>query len=166
MRRFALAAALAAVLSAPMGCGFRLADTGAPALAGIVVVYEDPYRVVPPPLVEILESRLGMPPAQPSGRLIVREVENSRRVLAVSPSDGRAAAYELVSTVRFDFRAGGETLLADRSLSVRRGYGFDDTQRLAEEAERDELTEAMHAELADLILLRLEAVVAGRAEAP
>lgn len=145
----------AALLSA---CGFHLAGSGAavPALRGVAVIYQQPYRVGPPPLVDALKKRLDGPSQKPTGRLVIREIEDIRRVLAISPTDGNAIAFEMVSTVVFDFSRPGGSSLHGQTLSVRRAYSFDATQRLAAETERRELLAAMHQELADMIVLRLQ----------
>lgn len=149
---------LALTLSA---CGFYLQGT-APLPAGadtIRIVHEQPYTVTPPPLVRILEDRLrargALGGADAGAVLRIAELDTRRRLLAVSPLDARGAIYELETEVVFDFHVDGEARLVRESLTVRREYSFDDTARLAAEAEREELLEAMHAELADLILLRL-----------
>lgn len=142
-------------------CGFRLQGT-APLPAGVDevrVVHEQPYAVAEPPLVLILERRLrargALGGADAGAVLRIAELNTRRRLLAVSPEDARGAVYELETEAVFDFLVGDETRLARESLTVRREYSVDDTARLAAEAEREELLEAMHAELADLILLRL-----------
>jgi outer membrane lipopolysaccharide assembly protein LptE/RlpB len=115
--------------------------------------------VTPPPLVSVLEDRLRVRGALgadgANAVLRITELNTRRRLLAVSPVDARGAVYELEIEVVFDFHVGGQTRLAHESLTVRREYSFDDTARLAAEAERENLLEAMQAELADLILLSI-----------
>lgn len=144
-------------------CGFHLQGT-APLPEGtdtIRIVHEQPYGVAAPPLVLILERRLrardALGDAGAGAVLRIAELNTRRRLLAVSPEDASGAVYELETEVVFDFRVGGDLRLAHESLTVRREYSFDATARLAAEAEREELLEAMQAELADLILLRLTA---------
>lgn len=145
------------------GCGFRLQGSAPlPAdVEAVRVAYEQPYGVAAPPLILILEQRLrsrgALGGADADAVLRIAELNTRRRLLAVSPEDASGAVYELETEVVFDFRVGGDTRLARESLTVRREYSFDDTARLAAEAERDDLSKAMQAELADLILLRLEA---------
>lgn len=161
----AIAAALAGALILTLAaCGFRLQGT-APLPGGVDsvrVTFEQPYGVAEPPLVLVLEQRLRARGALGGGDadalLHISELNTRRRLLAVSPEDARGAVYELETEAVFDFRVGGKTRLAHESLTVRREYSFDDTARLAAEAEREELERAMQTELADLILLRLDAV--------
>lgn len=157
---------LGALVLAGAACGFRLQGT-TPLPAGVDavrVVHEQPYEVAAPPLVLILEQRLrargALGDAGAGAVLRITRLDTQRRVLAVSPQDARGAVYELETTAVFDFRVGGETRLAHESLTVRREYSVDNTARLASEAERTDLERAMQAELADLILLRLEAASA------
>lgn len=139
------------------GCGFHLAGSRTPGLDNVAVVHEQSYGVVPPPLIDELNARLGNGKSgKQNGRLVIHAIETVRRVSAVSPEDARATAYELVTTVHFDFTVDGEPRLQDQSLSTRREYSFDNSERLAAGSERRELVAAMQQELADLILLRLE----------
>ncbi|MDN5862015.1 MAG: hypothetical protein L0H19_01060 [Salinisphaera sp.] len=149
-------ALLAATLIAA-GCGFHLVGADpAPALQSVAVRYEQSDRVVPPPLIDALRARLDNSQAgENAGVLTIQSIHTTRRVLAISPRDGNAVAYELVSTAVFDFRAHGKTLLQDQSLSVRRAYSFDPGRRLAAEAQRRTLLANMQQALADHILLRL-----------
>lgn len=141
------------------GCGFHLAGSGA-VLENVRVVYEQPYQVVPPPLIDALNQRLaGGDGAEYNARLVVHDIQTVQRVAAISPADGRATAYQLVTTVHFDFVVEGETLLRDQALSARRVYSFDNSQRLAANRERRELQAAMQRELADLMLLRADTVL-------
>lgn len=160
MRSAAIVVTLA--LALPLaGCGFRL-QGAAPLPAGVDdvrIVHQQPYRVAEPPLVLILERRLrargALGGADAGAVLRIAELNSRRRLLAVSPEDARGAVYELETEVVFDFLVDGETRLTHESLTVRREYSVDDTARLAAEAEREDLIEAMHAELANLILLAL-----------
>lgn len=158
--RVAVVLACAALLGA---CGFHLLGAGAEGLRSVAVVYHDPYAVVPPPLIDALKAQLDGGGA-PAGRLQIDVIEDSRRVLAVSPEDGRAIGYELITTVGFDFAWGGEPLLIDQTLTARRAYSFDNTARLVAETQRRELIAAMHEELANLIVLRMETAVAALRE--
>lgn len=143
------------------GCGFHLAGAS-PILENVKVVYEQPYQVVPPPLVEALEARLssGGHTHEPSkARLVINAIETTQRVGTLSPLNGEATAYTLTTTVHFDFLVGQEMLLTDQTLSTRRVYSYDDNQRLAAMAKQQELQVAMQKDLADLMILRLDTVL-------
>ncbi|MDT0636082.1 LPS assembly lipoprotein LptE [Spectribacter hydrogenooxidans] len=142
-------------------CGFHMAGSVAGSgLDGLQVEYEQRYRVLPPPLIDVLRERTGGGDGQASARLVIRGIDDTRRVLSVSPQDGRANAFELISEASFDLIRDGETLLRDQQVSTQRDVGFDDSRRLAADAESRDLRAAMHAELADLILLRVETALA------
>lgn len=142
-----------------VGCGFRLAGAGA-VLNHVRVVYKQPYQVVPPPLIDALNMRLsGGQESKKNARLVIHDIETVQRVAAISPVDGRATAYELTTTVHFDFLVDGEALLRDQALATRRVYSFDTSQRLAANRERQALQAAMQRDLADLILLRVDTVL-------
>lgn len=142
-------------------CGFHMAGSVAgPGLANLQIEYQQPYSVLPPPLIDVLRERTGDGDGPASARLVIRSIDDTRRVLSVSPQDGRANAFELISEASFDLIRDGETLLRDQQVSTQRDVGFDDSRRLAADAESRDLRAAMHAELADLILLRVETALA------
>ncbi len=141
-------------------CGFHMAGSVAGVeLEGLQVEYQQPYSVLPPPLLDVLRARTGDGKGS-AARLVIRDIDDTRRVLSVSPQDGRANAFELISEASFDLIRDGETLLRDQQVSTQRDVGFDDSRRLAADAESRDLRAAMHAELADLILLRVETALA------
>lgn len=148
------------------GCGFYLKGQGpaTESLQRVSVSYEQPYRVGEPPLVMALQNRLRAQNKLVESKAITRihlsDIRNQSRVLSVSPIDGRTSAVELTTTARFDVSERGQPLLTDQTLEVRRAYSFDNTERLAAEAEQDDLIAAMHSELADLILLRAQTALA------
>lgn len=146
---------------AATGCGFHLAGFGASVLDSVEIVYENPYQVLPPPLLVALQSRLsgGEADKDQGARLVIHSIDTVRRVAAISPVDGRATAYELVTAVHFDFVVEGDVLLRNQALSTRRVYSFDNSQRLAANARRRELLAAMQKNLADLIVLRMDTVL-------
>lgn len=142
-------------------CGFHMAGSvSGPGLANLKIEYQQPYSVLPPPLIDVLRERTGDGDGPASARLVIRDIDDTRRVLSVSPQDGRANAFELISEASFDLIRDGETLLRDQQVSTQRDVGFDDSRRLAADAESRDLRAAMHAELADLILLRVETALA------
>lgn len=160
-RRIAAAAFLATAGALLSGCGFHL-QGASPLPDGVgtmYVNYNDDYRVGDPPLVETLQQRLRergvLGQADAPAQLDINDIDNSQRIVSVSPVDGRVAEYELTTTVSFDYSVNGATQLQDQTLSVRRSYSFDDTERLAAESEQRDLLTNMHEELAHLILLRV-----------
>jgi LPS-assembly lipoprotein len=145
------------------GCGFYLKGSRPlpEGLGDVNVEFDNRFGVEKPPLVKALERRLAARPDtgddQPfASRLIIRSVKTEQGVLSVSPVDGTAAEYELMSTAHFDFRHKGGVVLSDSQVGARRMYSLDNTERLAAEAEREILVEAMQEEMADLILLKIE----------
>lgn len=159
-RRYGVAM-LAVAAVALSGCGFHL-QGASPLPAGVdamYVSYNDDYRVGDPPLVQTLQQRLRerglLGAVDAPATLDIQRIDNRQRVVSVSPLDGRVAEYELTTQVAFDYRVNGADQLNNETLSVTRNYSFDDTERLAAEAEQRALLTTMHEELANLILLRI-----------
>lgn len=96
--------------------------------------------------------------SQARGRLAVMRLEEETRVLSVGPT-GKGIEYEIETTVDFDYSVDGRLRVPRQTLTVLRDYSFDDSQVLASEAERRQLRREMHEELADLILLRIDAAL-------
>ena len=173
MRKIAiLAIAFSLAPSLLSGCGFYLKGQRptAESLQSVSVSYEQPYRVGDPPLVMALQNRLRaqdkLVTSNAQTRIHLSDIRNNAKVLSVSPIDGRVSEIELVSAAEFNINAEGEALLKNESLSVRRAYSFDNTERLASEAEQDDLLAIMQSELADLILLRAETALARKSTSP
>lgn len=162
--RFVAPSVLSLVILAMLalaGCGFHL-QGASPLPAGIdsmYVDYNDDYRVGAPPLVETLQQRLReqglLGEVDAPARLDIQRIDNRQRIVSVSPIDGRVAEYELTTRAVFDYSVNGATQLSNETLSVTRNYSFDDTERLAAEAEQRELLTSMHEELANLIFIRI-----------
>jgi LPS-assembly lipoprotein len=96
--------------------------------------------------------------ANAPARLAVARLEEKTRVLSVGP-DGKGIEYEIETTVEFDFSVDGKLRVPRDTLTVLRDYSFDETRVLAKEAERKQLQREMQEELANLILLRIDAVL-------
>jgi len=149
-------------------CGFHLkgARPMPAALDAVHVVYDNAYSAERPPLFEALERRLrargALAGPDAGATLRIKGVDKREEVLAVSPEDGRAVAFQLRVTASFEFHDGDDEVVASDAVSVERNFSFDNTQRLAAEAERRDLLESMQADLADMILLRIETVLANR----
>ena len=167
-------AAAAVALALLAGCGFHLAGTR-PLPAQLSSVYLDvvtPYRVSKPPLESALSQRLLRRGAQLSDKLgsartllRVSELKESREVLSVDPF-GKAVEYKLTTSVKYELIEGANVLVAPDTMQVSRDYSFNAQQVLAKEAEELRLQNFMQDELAELLLLRLEALLAKPAPAP
>lgn len=156
---------LALLLSA---CGFRLAGTRPlpPSLSQVFVVVQQPYRVAEPPLYAELKARLEQQGAtvlaksdatQP--RLRLWDLTERRETLSVG-TDGKALEYRLSISVRYALEQGETVLVAADQVTVARDFGFKIDQILAKEAEEVQLREFIHKEIAELLLLKLQARLA------
>jgi LPS-assembly lipoprotein len=158
----ALAALVALSLSA---CGFHLAGTRPlpQPLQSVYIEVIAPYRVLQPPLETALRSGLQRRGADVrsspnDGTTLIRlsELKETREVLSVG-IDGKALEYRLVTSVHYEIIGGGKALIEPGDLRLTRDYSFQPEQVLAKEAEEVRLREFIQAEMAQLILLRLEA---------
>lgn len=147
------------------GCGFHLA--GARELPqSLRVVYIDsamPYRVTELPVETALRSLLRRRGGEVTGNpglatTVIRlsELRETREVLSIG-TDGKAIEYRLASSLRYEVTSGGSALLPPATLSASRDYSFQPQQVLAKEAEEVRLREHIQGQLAELIMLRLEA---------
>jgi LPS-assembly lipoprotein len=160
----AAAVALALSLAA---CGFHWA--GSRQLPGqLSWVYIDivtPFRVATPPIVAALRARLTRRGAVVTGsasaaRTVLRlsDLDESREVLSVDPF-GKTVEFKLTTRVRYELLEDDHIVVAPDVMIVSRDYSFNATQVLAKEAEEQRLQGYMQDELAELLLLRLEAQV-------
>ena len=147
------------------GCGFRLAGDRPlpPALQRVYIDTVEPYAVSEPPVEQALRSRLRRRGAdivaQPEagvGTLRLTNLDEQRSVLSIGP-DGKAVEFELTTTVDFVLVRDGKILVPSDRLNASRDYSFNAEQILAKEAEETRLQRYLQDELADLLLLRLEA---------
>lgn len=161
MRRATVRLVVLAALLALAGCGFHLQGaTPLPdGVSSMYVSYHDNYRVGDPPLVSALKQRLRrqhlLGDVDAPAQLDIVSVDNSQRVVSVSPVDGDAAEYELTTQVTFNYSVNGAEQLSGQTLSTTRDYSVSDTQRLSSEGERDQLLEEMQQDLANLIFERI-----------
>ena len=147
-------------------CGFQLrGNRELPvALRSVFIEVKQQYRTLEPPIVGSLRSALRARGAEvhrksrdAETRLVVEKLDERRQVVSVG-ADGKAIEYELTTTIQYTIRsAAGEVLLPHQSLSLSRDYSFNSEAVLAKEAEELQLRESMQAELAELMMLRLEA---------
>jgi LPS-assembly lipoprotein len=156
------------------GCGFHFAGSRPlpPALASVFIDVVTPYSVSKPPLEAALRSRLLRRGARVTGtlgaaRTIVRitDLVESRQVLSVDPF-GKAVEFTLTTRLRYEVTEAGRDPLPPDTLSVSRDYSFNAQEVLAKEAEEQRLQAFMQDELAELLLLRLEALLAAAPAAP
>jgi LPS-assembly lipoprotein len=154
-------------------CGFHWAGSRPlpPALTSVYIDVVTPYRVSKPPLEGALSSRLLRRGARLSGslsaaRTILRitELNESREVLSVDPF-GKAVEFKLTTRLSYQLIESGNVVLPADTIQVSRDYSFNAQQVLAKEAEEQRLQGFMQDELAELLLLRLEALLAAAAPA-
>ncbi len=167
----ALAVGLGALVT---GCGFHFAGTRPlpAALQSVYVETVDPYRVSEPPVEAALRSRLlrrgGVVKSTPEDAqctLRLTDLDERREVLSVGP-DGKALEFLLTARVRYELIARDRVLVPADTLSVSRDYFFNAQQVLAKEAEEARLRDYIQSDLAELIMLRLEAQLAGGGASP
>lgn len=161
--RLPFAAVVAALLLG--ACGFHLAGTRPlpEALQHVNVDVITPYRVSEPPVESALRAgllRRGATLAEEARagvtQIVLSELDESRQVLSIGP-DGKALEFRLVTRVRYEVRRDNVVLIPPGTLLATRDYSFEPEQVLAKEAEEARLREFIQAELAELLMLRLEA---------
>lgn len=164
------ATALAGLLLAAMlaGCGFHLAGERPvpPALSLVYIDMVQPYRVGTPPLETALQSRIaargGLVKSHigdASAVLRLSDLSETREVLSIG-ADGLANEYRLVTQVTFELHSGEQELVPPQPQGVSRTYSFSVDEILGKEAEEARLRNYMQDELAQLILLRIDAALA------
>jgi len=151
------------------GCGFHFAGTR-PLPEPLQSVYVEtviPYRVTEPPVEAALRLRLArrgaIVTAHPEdARTILRlsDIDERREMLSVGP-DGKALEFLLTTRVRYELIGHDKVLVPSDTLSVSRDYFFNAQQVLAKEAEEARLRNYIQSDLAELIMLRLEARLSG-----
>lgn len=155
-------AALALWLS---GCGFHLVGSRAlPERLGTVHIdLVSPYTVSEPTLETelraLLQSRGSTVIERPNANATLvqlRDLRASQTVLTVGP-DGKALEYELTLRVNFSARTADNLWLPPSTMEVRRDYSFNAQEVLPKEQEAARLREYLEAQMAELILLRLDA---------
>lgn len=146
-------------------CGFQLRGGQAlpDALSSVFIEVEQEYRTLEPPIVASLRAALRARGAEVQRkarnadvRLVITRLDENRQVISVGP-DGKAIEYELTTSIAYTLRNASGVVLPVQHLSLSRDYSFNADAVLAKEAEERQLREAMQSELAQLMLLRLEA---------
>lgn len=147
------------------GCGFHLpAHNHAPSpLKTVYIDVASQYQVEVPPLERALArrlrrsgSRVVSSPAQARSILRLSNLREGRQTAAIG-SNGRAVEFRLVTSVTFELASGGKVILPPQTQSVSSEYSFNATQILATEQEQVRLEKYLQDELAELILLRVDA---------
>lgn len=161
-----LLASVAVMLAAFLGgCGFHLpSQTPVPlALQSVYIDVASRYHVEVPPLERALAKRLRRrgsrvvsSPGQARSILRISNLTKSRETAAIG-SNGRAVEFRLVTSVTFELESGGKVVLPPQTQSASSEYSFNATQILAAEQEEARLEKYLQGELAEMILLRLDA---------
>lgn len=156
-------------------CGFHAAGSRPlpEPLKRVRIDMVQPYRVSEPPVVAALRDRLtrrGAEVVQKSGdgETVIRlsDLRESREVLSVG-SDGKALEYELILRVRYEVRQDQYVWIPPSQMEARRDYSFNAEQVLPKEQEAERLREFIENEMAEMLLLRIEAATAkARVEVP
>ncbi|MGQ0619365.1 MAG: LPS-assembly lipoprotein LptE [Panacagrimonas sp.] len=155
-------------------CGFNVAGSRSlpEPLKRVHIDTVVPYRVSEPPVELALRTRLTRRGAEVvekihDGVTVIRltELTESRQVLSVG-ADGKALEFQLILRVAFDVRSGEKVWVPPDEIEVRRDYSFNAQQILAKEQEAERLRAFMQDEMAELLLLRIEAAVHRAATAP
>jgi LPS-assembly lipoprotein len=150
------------------GCGFHLAGERPlpPALSSVYIDLVQPYRVGTPPLEGALQARIAS-----RGGIVKSHIGDAKAVLRLTNlnetretlsvgSDGLANEYRLVTQVTFELHSGEKQLVAPQAQGISRTYSFSVDEVLGKEAEEARLRNYMQDELAELVLLRIDAALA------
>ncbi|MGQ0698544.1 MAG: LPS-assembly lipoprotein LptE [Panacagrimonas sp.] len=124
-----------------------------------------PYKVSEPPVEASLRNRLLRRGAEVVEKsrddvTVIRltDLKGSREVLSVGP-DGKALEYELILRVNYDVRTGTQVWVPPEQIEVRRDFSFNAEQVLPKEQEAERLREFLEDEMAEVLLLRIEAAI-------
>jgi LPS-assembly lipoprotein len=156
------------------GCGFHPAGTRPlpDPLKRVRIDMVQPYRVSEPPVETALRDRLTRRGAivettDEEGVTLIRlsELKESREVLSVG-ADGKALEYELILRLKYEVRTGQQVWIPPSMIEARRDYSFNAQQVLPKEQEAERLREYLEDELAELLLLRIEATTAHAMQTP
>ena len=164
-QRFAHGAAVLAGATALSACGFHFAgqEPLAEPLKSIYIQVIDPYHVTVPPLQTALQARItrsgGVVKSKAKDAATVlrlTDLQETQEVLSIGP-DGKAIEYRLVSRVSYELRSGDHQLIPPQAQGLDRTYSFSATQILPKEAEETRLSQYVQDDLAEVILLRIQA---------
>lgn len=151
-------------------CGFHLAGAR-PLPADLKKVYIDtvtPYKVSEPPveaqLRAILQRRgagIANTPGEEITTIRLSDLKETREVLSIG-TDGKAIEFRLVTRVHYEVFRGTTTLVTPGDLVATRDYSFNPEQVLAKEAEEQRLREFIQTQLAELLMMRIDAALTYR----
>lgn len=150
-----------------VGCGFHAAGSRAlpEPLQRVRIDMVAPYRVSEPAVETALRTRLTQRGAEvvedkDAEVTVIRmsDLRESREVLSVG-ADGKALEYELILRLNYDVRTGQQVWVPPTPIEARRDYSFNAQQVLPKEQEAERLREYLEDEMAELLLLRIEAAV-------
>lgn len=155
-------AALAALLSLLVSCGWRLQGTSQlpELLATAYVDTQDPYtdfnRALRASLIasgaSIVEDR-----ALATAVVRIRSDVSGQRVLSVSARN-TPEEYQVYYAVQYSVEGGGRELIAPDTIEMTRDYSYDETAVLAKQREQAMLREALARDLAGMVVRRLAAL--------
>ena len=153
------------VVTMTTACGFHLKGQRAlpKEMQNVFLDYRRGLDVIQPVIIEEIQRSLrnrggvvGRSPYTDATRLQVSHPRYQQRTQSVD-LDGDTNEIEIVTTVTFGLYSGDGTMLINDTLVARRDYSFDPADALAQEEEARRLRESMGKELAELLLLRVEA---------
>lgn len=172
-RRLASRAAVLALALWLGACGFHAAGSRPlpEPLKRVRIEAVAPYAVSEPRVEAALRTRLihrGAEVVEQSQDAVtvirLTDLKATREVLSVGP-DGKALEYDLILRVTYEVRTGSQVWAPPDRMEVRRDYSFNADQVLPKEQEAERLRDYLEDEMAELLLLRIEALVA-RVAAP
>ncbi len=145
-----------------VGCGFQLqgAVTLPAVLASPQLVAADRYTPFHAALVAGLQgagARLTTDATRASAVIRIHRDESRHDVLSVTARN-TPGEYEVFYTVEYSVSAGGQELLPLQTVSLSRGYGYDEMRVLAKEHEERTLREALARDIASQVMRRLGAL--------
>jgi len=147
------------------GCGFHFAGDRPlpPLMARVSIDVVQPYAVSEPPVESSLRTRLqrrGAEVVEHAGSdvtlLRLTDLTETRETLSIGP-DGKALEFLLTTRLTYAASHGDRSLIAPTQIQVSRDYSFDQEEVLAKEAEEERLRNVMQSDLADMLLLQLDA---------
>lgn len=170
MRVLILTGLLSAILA---GCGFRLVGSRSlpAALQRTCIIDASNSPSLDTTLNDALRLRLNrrgakVGCAQASGYIELLESQEQRQTLSVG-SDGKAIEFQITNSISFRLLdADKQPRTPAQTIRQSRDYSFNASQVLAKEAEERRLREYLQNELAELMLIRLDAQLAATVSSP
>lgn len=165
MIRIVLLSVVALTLSA---CGWHLKGNNPlpPELRQVYLAYSGGFTVVDATVVQEIEARLKQRganviryPSDEVSKLTIVHPRIENRTQSVN-ADGDQVQFEIITAVSFSLEVDGEPRIEEQTVTTRRDYSFRTSQLLSAEHESRRLQDDMQEELADLVMLQLEARLA------